>query len=545
MNVCAGAGLTAVAIAVACASNVPSDRPEPHPVPAPDLTRMSEDVRAQLRERYAALTTTLAAPSTPAIELANAYGDLGAVLLAARYLETAEPALLNARALAPDDPRWPYYLAHLYRSRGALEQASTFLREVLARRPGDLPALVWLASVSIDQGRYDDAEPLLDSALRLDSQSDAAHYQAGRLALARRDFATAVRHFETVLRHDARAGAVHYPLALAYRGLGRQADADAELRLRDRRNADVAPADPLMDRVAALLAGRQAFLVRGTEALNRGEWAIAVEEFRKGLERAPADPVLRHRLGTALFMMGNAREARREFEDVVRQSPGYAPAQYSLGLLLEAAGNARDAIDHFVTAVKSQPTYVAARLRLAAALRRSGRVEEALDHYEQVTRLDPRVSEAALESAITLVRLRRYSEARDRLLSGMEAYPGQRGFAAALARLLAAAPDDRVRDGGRALALAEKMLSADQSTEVGETMAMALAEIGEYGEAVRIQRELIAAARQAGRPDLAATLQPNLRLYEQRKPCRTPWRDEDVGDTPLSVESMIRGTMIE
>ena len=174
----------------------------------------------------------------------DAYGDVGTLLLAARYLDTAEPALLNARALAPDDPTWPYYLAHLYRNRGALEQASAFLREVLVRRPDDLAALVWLASVSIEQGRYSDAEPLLDSALRRDPQSDAAHYHAGRLALARRDFATAARHLETALRRNNRASAAHYPLAMAYRGLGRQADADAELRVRDRRNAEIAPVDP-------------------------------------------------------------------------------------------------------------------------------------------------------------------------------------------------------------------------------------------------------------------------------------------------------------
>lgn len=46
-----------------------------------------------------------------------------------------------------------------------------------------------------------------------------------------------------------------------------------------------------------------------------------------------------------------------------------------------------------------------------------------------------------------------------------------------------------------------------------------------------MQRDLIAAARQAGRGDLAARLQDNLRLYEARQASRTPWRSEDVGDT--------------
>jgi hypothetical protein len=40
----------------------------------------------------------------------------------------------------------------------------------------------------------------------------------------------------------------------------------------------------------------------------------------------------------------------------------------------------------------------------------------------------------------------------------MKEHPEQPVFAHALARLLAAAPDDRVRDGRRALELAEELL---------------------------------------------------------------------------------------
>jgi hypothetical protein len=35
------------------------------------------------------------------------------------------------------------------------------------------------------------------------------------------------------------------------------------------------------------------------------------------------------------------------------------------------------------------------------------------------------------------------------------------------------------------------------------------------------------AATQAGRQDLAARMDENLKRYESRMPCRTPWRDDD------------------
>jgi hypothetical protein len=61
-----------------------------------------------------------------------------------------------------------------------------------------------------------------------------------------------------------------------------------------------------------------------------------------------------------------------------------------------------------------------------------------------------------------------------------------------------------------------------------QTMAMTLAELGQYEAAANWQREAIAAASQAGRRDLASRLQENLTLYESRQPCRTPWRDDDA-----------------
>jgi hypothetical protein len=96
-----------------------------------------------------------------------------------------------------------------------------------------------------------------------------------------------------------------------------------------------------------------------------------------------------------------------------------------------------------------------------------------------------------------------------------------------MARLLAAAPDDRVRDGNAALSIVAQLLKMQKTPALGETMAMTLAELGRFQEAVTWQREALAAAKQSGRSDVSAGLAENLKLYERRQPCRTPWRDDD------------------
>ncbi len=166
-------------------------------------------------------------------------------------------------------------------------------------------------------------------------------------------------------------------------------------------------------------------------------------------------------------------------------------------------------------------------MSLADALRRSGRMEESLPHYAEVIKAGPAVSQARFGYAMALVRLRRFQEARDRLADAAKTFPDQPGLSHALARLLAAAPDPRARDGQQAMAIMQGLLKAQRTLELRQTMAMTLAELGEYEEAANWQREAITAARQSGREDLMPRLQDNLKLYENRQPCRTPWPDDD------------------
>lgn len=108
----------------------------------------------------------------------------------------------------------------------------------------------------------------------------------------------------------------------------------------------------------------------------------------------------------------------------------------------------------------------------------------------------------------------------------MQTHVGDPAFPVALGRLLAAAPDAGIRDGARAVALVRPLMLASPTLDAGEALAMAMAEIGDFDGAVELQREVIDHAKETGRGHLVAGLLVNLQLYERRRPCRTPWRDE-------------------
>jgi tetratricopeptide (TPR) repeat protein len=491
----------------------------------PDISGAAPAVQAQLRDAYSAMQQKIAPASSPADERAVAYGDMGRLFYATEYLDAAETCFLNAQMLEPNDMRWPYFLAHVHRRRNEPGKAATLFERVLALEPTNVPALVWLGDMRLVEGRPDAAEAPLAKALTLAPRDAAALDRAGRAALARRNYKTAAKDLGAALEIQPQATSLHYPLSLAYRGLGDTRNADAQLRLRG--DVAVAPVDPLMREVASMLQNATAFEVRGADALGKRQWPEAVASLRQALELAPDNAFTHLNLGTALFETGNSKAALDEFQTATRLSPGLAKAHFGAGIVFEAAGRDREAIASFTKAVNADPATIEARMSLADALRRNARERDSLPHYAEVIAHSPAVSQAAFGYAMALVRLGRYREARDRLDAAMKTYADQPGFAHALARLLAAAPDDSVRDGARAMTLMQPLLQNQRTLELMQTMAMALAEVGRYEEAAGWQRDAMGAAAQSNRRDLERRLAENLSRYERRQACRTPWPDAD------------------
>jgi tetratricopeptide (TPR) repeat protein len=225
-------------------------------------------------------------------------------------------------------------------------------------------------------------------------------------------------------------------------------------------------------------------------------------------------------------MTGDAAGARDEFDAALRLAPGFAKAHYSIGVLMAATGRDQEALERFSAAVKYEPGYLEARLLLADMLRHLGRLDQASRHYEQVVAANPRIAEAWLGLAMILVRSKHYQQARARLSEALQLDPAQPDLSHALARLLAAAPDDRVRDGRRAIALMQPLVGHQPTAEMLETMAMACAEAGEFDRAVAWQQKAIDAAGRAGRELLTRQqMAANLDLFQRRSPSRIPWRE--------------------
>ncbi len=511
--------------------------PDPPPLAActlPDVGRMHAAVRTQLGDAYRELELARGDAAVSDRQRGEAHGELGRLLLAADYPDAAGRCLRHAARLSPDEFRWPYYLGQVAIRLGDLTLAVESFERALEVDPDDFAAFVWLVHVYVDLDRPDEAERLLARAWAIHPNTQALLYQGGRAALAVQDYGEAVNRLEAALRLNPAATVIRYPLAMAYRGLGdldrmqeHLARSGARTGGRSAAGGAVPFPDPLMAEVYTLLRSPQVHRDLGLQAAEQGDWPEAVRHLRQGAEMAPDNPVMRLNLGTALIRTGDAPAALVQLEAAVSLDPGFAAAHFLIGTLLERSGRDADAIERYTAAVASDADLGAAHLRLGDALRRTGRFEAALPHYREIQGEQARFGEA-----MALVRLGRYRDALQLLEAARERYPAEPSFPHALARLLAAAPDPGVRDGARALTLVERLAEEHRTVAVAETMAMALAELERFGEAVEWQRLAMEVAADAAQVAVARGMAGNLALYQRNEPCRTPWRDDEPEHNP-------------
>jgi len=321
------------------------------------------------------------------------------------------------------------------------------------------------------------------------------------------------------------ATAIHYPLAQAARGSGQTALAAARLELLG--NVEIYPYDPLMEEIRSGL-GDPAFLnERGRAAFARGEFEAAVAAFRRVVAAAADEAWTHANLGSALFHSGDTNGSAEAFRMARSLEPGDPDVLFGLGAIAEREGGFDRAEDLYRAVLAADSAHTGASPRLAHLLRASERHVEAVEQYTAAIALQPRLAVAHLGRAMSLVKLRRWADARDALEGASRDLPDQPAFAHAWARILAAAPDGTVRDGLRAIQILDGLVKAGQdNSDIGESLAMALAETGEFERARQVQTQVLTLARGAADPRVIETMTARLESYVRNEPWREPWPED-------------------
>jgi len=262
-------------------------------------------------------------------------------------------------------------------------------------------------------------------------------------------------------------------------------------------------------------------------AERAGVYAEAERVYRRSLQYRPNHGPTLNNYGKLLADRNALDEALRVLEAAVEVGPNTARHHYNLGEVSRRAGRLDAAYQGFRAAVELDPDYAAALNSLALLTLDRGDVAAALDLFRRAHAADPALPEATRNLAKTLVDLGRWSAAADMLRRADANRSPDQPFDATTellhARLLAAAPDDAVRNPRAALAILTRLRDAGhpEDPRLLEHIALALAAVGDYDSAVNALDEALRKARQAGLPK---PVLDELAARRQRFADRQPYR---------------------
>jgi tetratricopeptide (TPR) repeat protein len=470
----------------------------------PDTSSLEQAVAEQIAAAVRALE--LGRGDRPNVtDLARRYGELGQVMHAYDFFDSAEAAYRNATRLSSSDVRWRYLLGYLFQQTGRFEEAAEAFERVGQLDPARREAAIRLADTYLQLNRLREARERFDEVLEIFPA--LARKGLGELALREQRFAEAADHFRAVLERAPSATSVHYSLAMAYRGLG-QLDRARE-HLQRRGGGTLRVGDPLVDGLQALVRGERALVMQGRRAYDAGQFQEAADAFSRAARAAPQSAVPRLNLGLTLARLGKIAEAASHLEAAVRLEPANVEAGAALAMVLLDQGREADALDHLRLAFEQRPADLTVRAGLLRALLRLGRVDEAIAILGRVRAQETDDEDTLVSLSILLADRQRFQDALTLLEQANRRFPDRMATATTFARLLASSPDRTLRDGARALTLAQGVYAAEPSAVHAETVALALAELERCTEALDWMRRAVEAAH----GDEAARLQQELPRY--------------------------------
>jgi arylsulfatase A-like enzyme len=255
-----------------------------------------------------------------------------------------------------------------------------------------------------------------------------------------------------------------------------------------------------------------------------------VEETMASLELVGLDPLEVLEDFEGMARATGAFKLRRYGEAIERYRylwDKYHHAQFGLRIAesLIALGRFREVDDLIEESLARSPSDSGYLTKLAHLVFKAGRFDESETLLRAILTADRCSSKARILAAYLAFFRRSYGEQIEILRIGAEECAGSSELRNLLAYALATSPDADQRDGERAVKLAVEVVENDPAPHAGhlDTLAAALAEVGDFEDAVAHSKRAIDLERRSGELSQASVYREHLERFEASQPLRDPW----------------------
>jgi cellulose synthase operon protein C len=291
--------------------------------------------------------------------------------VALERLADAKQQLVAARGRFPKNLPVMLLLAKTEEHLGNVDAAETILKGALSlvdpSRDDALLPYVAMSELLSARGRLGEARDMLDDAKKKLPPSATLERAFGDISELQGDYEGAIGHYKAATAEDPRDVLAHFRLGVALRRVRRFDEASAEL-----------------DQVAAVDKDYPGLsLERGVLYEESGDVQKAIELFKSALAKAPDDPDLQLRVGSAYVAIGRPDEAIPMLQKVLDKRLTSAEAHHYMGrALMLKDGGSPDALRYLKRAVELDPNRAEFHVYLAWAANDAMPADLELAHTE-------------------------------------------------------------------------------------------------------------------------------------------------------------------
>jgi tetratricopeptide (TPR) repeat protein len=415
------------------------------------------------------------------------------------------------------------------RARRLVEMAMTDLQETLAIDANQSLAQYLIGRLHAHLGEKDKALAAINEAVRLSSEDNATQAQALLVrANLRDDAAERTADFDKAVELTP-----HDPEVFRYRGMYHLGENRAEKALAD---FDAALAlDP---------DDGDTHEARGLAQSVLQKYDDAMESFNKAIEQSPDSATAHTHRARVRAIKGDTPAALKDVEHALELQPGSVQALQLHAALLGSTGKFDKALKDLNLLRTAMPDNAELLLQIATLYQASKQVDKAIDAYGDVLEADPANIGAFRGRADAYLSQGKQAEAVADYDKALESDPKNSGVLNNLAWVLATSPDDKLRNGQRAIELATTACEVTEykQAHILSTLAASYAETGDFDKA----KEWSQKAVDLGADEMKGQLRKELESYEAKKPWREemppdlvaePAADEAEGSKPANGET--------
>jgi tetratricopeptide (TPR) repeat protein len=239
-------------------------------------------------------------------------------------------------------------------------------------------------------------------------------------------------------------------------------------------------------------------LLRASVYQEKDDAEKALADVDQVLKAHPDLPIAMRFRASILAQSGKFDLAARQLEELQKSEPADLEVELQLGLFYSAEKQYKKAIEKFQAVLEKQPENAVALRGRGDVLLSLGRQAEAIADYEKAIKIDP----------------------------------DDTGVLNNLAWVLATSPDEKLRNGKRAIELATKAceLTEYKKPHILSTLAAGYAETGDFNTALKWSQKAV----DTGDEDQIEALKKELESYKAGKPVREILNEPEEPQAPAA-----------